>query len=164
MNRIEKDYIPIVGTTGAIQSDNGSQFISKLWKNTLERYDVKVIYSTRYHPQSNSVERYNREIGRLLRTYCHNQDMKWPIYLKQIEGWMNRVWSEVIELTPQQLMMGIRTEHELEKMIQFPEQEVKPDQQQLVKWAAERIKTKANKREKNIKTNKIETQYTHRGN
>jgi len=79
LNRIEKEYIPIVGKPEAIQTDNGTQFTAKLWKDTLKRNNIKIIYLTKYHPQSNPVERYNREIGRLLRTYCHDQHRKWPL-------------------------------------------------------------------------------------
>jgi len=89
LNRIEKEYIPTVGKPEAIQSNNSTQLTAKQWKDTMKRYNIKAIYSTKYHPQSNPVERYNGEIGRLLRTYCHDQHRKWPLYLSQIESWMN---------------------------------------------------------------------------
>ncbi|KAF0756758.1 Retrotransposable element Tf2 protein type 3 [Aphis craccivora] len=41
-------------------------------------------FSKKFHSQSNLVERYNREIGRLQRTYCHEQHTKWPNKLDQI--------------------------------------------------------------------------------
>jgi len=36
LNRLKNDYIPIIGTTEAIQSDHGTQFTAKLWKETLK--------------------------------------------------------------------------------------------------------------------------------
>lgn len=157
INRLEKDYIPKIGCLEAIQSDNGTQFTAKLWKKTLKKWNVKTIYSTKYHPQSNTVERYNREIGRLLRTYCHNQHRKWPIYLDQIEKWMNRVRSEVIEMTPDQLMTGERSRHEIESLITFPESHTKKKHQELVNWAAERVLNKVEKKEAKTKQKKYIT-------
>lgn len=116
--------------------------------------NIHTIYSTKYHPQSNAFERYNREIGRLLRTYCHNQHRKWPIYLKQIEVWMNRVRSEVTETTPELLMTGNRSKHEIEKLIEFPKQTTERNHQELVKWAAEKLKSKAEKREAKLRKKK----------
>ncbi|KAF0721413.1 Retrotransposable element Tf2 protein type 2 [Aphis craccivora] len=154
INRLEKDYIPTIGCPEAIQSDNGTQFTAKLWKETLKKWNIKAIYSTKYHPQSNAVERYNREIGRLLRTYCQDQHRKWPIYLEQIEKWMNRVRSEVIEMTPEQLMTGNRSKHEIENLITFPESPTKKKRQELVNWAAERVLNKAERKEAKTKQKK----------
>lgn len=57
LNRLEKEYIPTVGIPEAIQTDNGTQFTAKLWKETLKKLNIHTIYSTKYHPQSNAVER-----------------------------------------------------------------------------------------------------------
>jgi len=44
INRLENDYIPTIGCPEAIQSDNGTQFTAKLWKETLKKWSVKTIY------------------------------------------------------------------------------------------------------------------------
>lgn len=48
--------------------DNGTQFTSKRWIEKLNEMGIQTKYTSKYHPQSNPVERYNREIGRILRT------------------------------------------------------------------------------------------------
>jgi len=60
---------------------------------------------------------------------------------------MNRVRSEVTEMTPEQLMTGKRSKHEMEDLIKFPEQYTTKNHQELVKWAAEKVQTKADKKE-----------------
>jgi len=157
LNRLENDYIPTIGSPEAIQSDNGTQFTAKLWKETLKKWNIKTIYSTKYHPQSNAVERYNREIGRLLRTYCHDQHRKWPLYLDQVEKWMNRVRSEVIEITPEQLMTGERSKHEIESLITFPESNTKKKHQELLNHAVKRVLNKVEKKEEKIQQKKYIT-------
>lgn len=58
---------------------------------------IQTKYATRYHPQANPVERYNREIGRLLRTYCNKKHTKWPNQIEQIESWMNQLRSRITD-------------------------------------------------------------------
>lgn len=146
LNRIEVDYIPRTGKPQSILTDNGTQFTGKLWQKKLNDMNIKIKHSTKYHPQSNPVERYNREIGRLLRTYCHNQHTKWPNCLEKIEEWMNKVRSEVTEMTPWEIIKGETPKQPLEDMINFPrpKQSKKEDIIQLV---ASRIEEKARKRE-----------------
>jgi len=67
---------------------------------------------------------------------------------------MNRVRSEVTEIMPEQLMTGTRSNQEIEKLINVPEQPTSQDQQQLVRLAADRIRTKAEKREERITVKK----------
>lgn len=107
IERITKDYIPNVGRPETILTDNGTQFRAKNWMTTLMDLNITAAYTARYHPQANPVERYNREIGRLLRTYCHEQHTKWPLYLGLIESWMNRLKSEVTEKSPSQIITGV---------------------------------------------------------
>lgn len=163
INKLETDYIPNVGKPSAILTDNGTQFTAKFWAKKIAELQIKTKYSTRYHPQANPVERYNREIGRLLRTYCHNQHTKWPNKLQQIESWMNQLRSETTEETPIQIMRGIQPKQPIEEIIKFPNQE-KPRQnkEELICLVANRIRNKANKQEEKNKkkNNKIRNKST----
>ncbi|CAB0044371.1 unnamed protein product, partial [Trichogramma brassicae] len=67
-NRIVDDYFKRFGKVEKIQSDRGSQFTSRTWQAAMKNQGVQVIFSAIRHPQSNIVERYNKEIGRFLRT------------------------------------------------------------------------------------------------
>ncbi|KAL4089097.1 hypothetical protein QTP88_024169 [Uroleucon formosanum] len=61
VNKLINDYISTTGKPESIISDNGTQFTSKSWYNTLKERYIKCIFTTKYHPQSNPVERYNKE-------------------------------------------------------------------------------------------------------
>ncbi|XP_067260273.1 sialic acid-binding Ig-like lectin 5 [Chanodichthys erythropterus] len=56
-----------------IVSDRGPQFISRVWKAFHSLLGVAVSLTSGYHPQSNGqTERKIQEIGRFLRTFCHD--------------------------------------------------------------------------------------------
>jgi len=156
INRLENDYIPHTGKPKSILTDNGTQFTANSWKKKLEELEIERKHSTKYHPQSNPVERYNREIGPLLRTYCNNQHTKWPNKLDQIEEWMNKLRSEVTELTPWEIIKKETPTQPIEKLIKFPEQPPRKYGEDIIQLVANRIKNRADKYEQRYKKGKIE--------
>ena len=64
INKIFNDYIPKYGKPRRIQSDHGSQFTSRVWEKRLSGDGIIHTFSSIRHPQSNIVERVNKEIGR----------------------------------------------------------------------------------------------------
>ncbi len=70
--------IPIFWIPEDIVSDQGPQFISRVWKAFFSLLGVTVSLSSGYHPQSNGqTERKIQEIGRFLRTFCHDHQNSW---------------------------------------------------------------------------------------
>ena len=60
-----------VGFPQEVQSDQGSVFTSALTTGFLEKCGIKVIHSSVYHPQSNSVERCHSVMKRVLRALTY---------------------------------------------------------------------------------------------
>ncbi|CAH1723231.1 unnamed protein product [Aphis gossypii] len=146
LNKIESEYISEIGKPESILTDNGTQFANKKWRERMNELGISVSFSTIYHPQSNPVERYNREIGRILRTYCNEQHTKWPNMLGMVEEWMNKMKSEITEETPFETMFKKKPNYQIHKIISFPDQ---PDtDENIICLVADRIRTKAEKREK----------------
>lgn len=160
INKLENDYMKYIGKPKSVLTDNGTQFTSKLWKRKMTELKIEAKFTTIYHPQSNPVERYNREIGRLLRTYCHEKHTLWPKFLTNIERWMNQLRSEITEITPEVLMLGNKSKSELEKIIEYPQQPSPTDRNELIEIAGKRIRTKALNGEKRANTNKKYKKYT----
>lgn len=117
LNKIELDYIKTIGKPESILTDNGTQFANRKWREKMSELGIKVAFSTIYHPQSNPVERYNREIGRILRTYCNNQHTAWPNMLGKVEEWMNKMKSEITEETPYEVMFKKKPSNQIHKLI-----------------------------------------------
>ncbi len=62
------DYIKQYGLPSQITSDNGGQFTSDKWTQFWTKYNVKLIHTAFYHPQSNGlVERLHRDLKTKLR-------------------------------------------------------------------------------------------------
>lgn len=89
-----------------VMTDNGRQFTSNVWRNTLKEMGVKSIYTTVRNPRPNTTERVNRELGRLFRTYCHNNHKGWNLQLNKIEKLYNNTFHESIKFTPNEVVFG----------------------------------------------------------
>lgn len=80
---IEK-YFTELGIPNKILSDNGPQFSSHVFTNGLKDKGIQIVHTSQYYPHGNQVERANREIGRLLRAYCHGNHTGWVAMLDRM--------------------------------------------------------------------------------
>lgn len=89
----------------AVMTDNGRQFISDLWKNTLNELGIKSIHTTVRNPRPNTTERVNKEIGRLFRTYCHQNHRGWNTILPKLEELYNNTQYKSTSFTPNEILL-----------------------------------------------------------
>jgi len=69
------------GPPQILHSDQGRNFESSILAQTLEAFGIKKSRTTAYHSQGNGmVERFNRSLLQLLRTYVDSQS-DWERYL-----------------------------------------------------------------------------------
>jgi len=80
IGKLKNDYFIRVRKPERILSDNGTQFRSKQWDTFLRENHIDNLHCSIRHPQSNPSERTMRELGRLLRVYCHNKHTSWAKY------------------------------------------------------------------------------------
>ncbi len=82
-----------------IVSDRGPQFISRVWKSFFKLLGVTVSLLSGYHPQTNGqTERKIQEIGRFLRTFCHDHQHSWNQFIG---------WAEYAQNSPRQSPTGL---------------------------------------------------------
>ncbi|XP_049800036.1 uncharacterized protein LOC126235356 [Schistocerca nitens] len=62
---LTRNYFVNWGIPKRLMSDNGSAFISQKFQDMIKQYGIKQILISKYHPQSNLVERVMKELGRL---------------------------------------------------------------------------------------------------
>lgn len=126
------------GTPKALLSDRDPKFLSDLWKAIFEKLDVKLLYSTAYHPQTDgTTERMNQtaEIG--LRFYLHTllKPSAWPSVLPRLQALLNNSQSSATTKAPNEISYGFA----LNKPIDLLSSSLLPNQVQARIEAADAI-------------------------
>ncbi|XP_076049398.1 uncharacterized protein LOC143030081 [Oratosquilla oratoria] len=71
-------FVTQVGLPTVVQSDQGSNFTSRLFNQVMESLGVRQSRSSAYHPQSQGVvERFHQTLKRVLRTFCIETGRDW---------------------------------------------------------------------------------------
>ena len=89
-------------------------------RDTLLSMGVHTYKTSVYHPSSNPAERVLREVGRLLRTYCHDQQRRWQEYLEATEEFLNLAYHPAIGITPYSAMYERQPPREIADILEFP--------------------------------------------
>ena len=106
-------------------TDHGTQFKGKRWKMEVLKMEIRTYKTSVYHPSSNPAERVLREVGRILRTYCHNEHRDWSQYIESTETFLNLAFHETIGASPYQVMSDQPPPREITSLIEFPPGEKK---------------------------------------
>jgi len=105
--RALSQFISIFGVPRIIQSDQGSNFCSKLFAQVLEQLNIVHNFSSAYHAQSQGVlERFHQTLKSMLRSLCVQMQGDWEEALP----WMLLAAREVIQestgFSPNDLIFG----------------------------------------------------------
>ena len=67
------NFFTLVGLPKAIQSDQGSNFLSGIFQQVMYELDIKQYTSSAYHPQSHgALERFHQTLKSMIRMYCYD--------------------------------------------------------------------------------------------
>ena len=85
-----------------IQSDNAKEFKSKKMKNIADKYEVNLVYSNPYNPQSNGlIERFNQTLKRMIyKAIDSREDNKYIDILDQLIKNYNNTRHSTIKMKP----------------------------------------------------------------
>ncbi|GFU28480.1 retrovirus-related Pol polyprotein from transposon 412 [Trichonephila clavipes] len=95
-----------MGFPRELQTDQGTSFMSALTTEFLERFGVKVVRSSVYHPQSNPVERMHRTMKRILCVLCLEAIPDWEKILPQAFFALRTVIHDSTGFSPAELVHG----------------------------------------------------------
>ncbi|GFV84933.1 retrovirus-related Pol polyprotein from transposon 412 [Trichonephila clavipes] len=95
-----------MGFPRELQTDQSTSFMSALTTEFLERFGVKVVRSSVYHPQSNPVERMHRTLKRILRVLCLEAIPDWEKILPQALFVLRTVIHDSTGFSPAELVHG----------------------------------------------------------
>jgi transposase InsO family protein len=159
VNRLTGDYLVKVGKCEKLLSDNGSQYSSRHWNDALEKENIQPVHSTVRHPQSNPSERVMRELGRMIRTYCHEHHTQWSDYLSTIESWINVTVHASTGMSPTMLHFGKQPQQAIHDLLNTPPSaQVSPSHDDLIVLARDKMKRESMTRQRRHDSNhKCET-------
>src|ERR1041385_2311749 len=90
-NIICRDIIRLHGVTKSVFSDRDVKFLSYFWKKLCAKLDIKLLFSTAYHPQTDGqTEVVNRSLSTLLRKLIKKNIKEWEDHLSVAEFAYNR--------------------------------------------------------------------------
>ncbi len=117
------------GTPKVLLADKVREFCSDKLKSWCRETGVRLIYSTPYHPQDNSIsKRIHRTLKAVLSTLSKGQPALWPQYIKKRQRVLNSAVHEATGEQPHFLMFNRRARRligmELPQLGQDPDLEV----------------------------------------
>ncbi|XP_071956866.1 KRAB-A domain-containing protein 2-like [Antedon mediterranea] len=96
-----------VGLTKAVQSDQGSNFMSNIFKQVLEQLCVTHIRSSAYHPQSQgALERFHQTHKNMIKTYCFQCEKEWDEGVPLLLFAVRETVQESLGFSPFELVYG----------------------------------------------------------
>ena len=102
-------FISIFGIPKIVQSDQGSNFSSKLFAQVLKQLNIKHSQASAYHAQSQgALERFHQTLKSLLRAYCTEMQGDWEEGLPWLLLAAREVCQESTGFSPNDLVFGHR--------------------------------------------------------
>jgi hypothetical protein len=99
------------GAPAKILTDQGSNFLSNLFKNTCKLLRIKKIQTTAFHPESNGgLERSHRVLAEYLRHYVREDQTNWDEFVPYAVYVYNTTTHTATECTPFELVYGFKSE------------------------------------------------------
>jgi transposase InsO family protein len=95
------------GTPRVLQTDQGANFISEVFRNTFKILKIKKIQSTAFHPESQGgIERSHRVLAEYLRHYVNEDQTNWDEWVSFVTYVYNTTVHSATGFTPFELLFG----------------------------------------------------------
>jgi len=114
------------GLPRGIVTDRGSVFTSQYWSDFAYEAQVKLKYSTAFHPQTDGqTERMNQTLEQYLRCYCSEAQSEWGARLSHAEFAVNNGVHAALKMSPFEVLYGWNPDvHTAPTRDEFPEGKV----------------------------------------
>jgi len=95
------------GTSGILQTDQGANFMSVVFRNTCRILGIKKIQSTAFYPEAQgSIERSHRVLAKYLRHYVKEDQTNWDQWVPFATYVHNTTEHTATRFTPYELLFG----------------------------------------------------------
>ncbi|XP_063963929.1 uncharacterized protein LOC135156194 [Lytechinus pictus] len=109
-NNVSKALIKFFTTVGlprTVQSDQGSNFMSKVFKQVLGQLGIEHVVSSAYHPESQgALERCHQTLKNMLKSYCLETEKQWDEGIPLLLFALRESVQESLGFSPFQLVYG----------------------------------------------------------
>ena len=91
----------------SIVSDRDAKFTSHFWRALFDNFGTKLNFSSAFHSQSDGqTDIYNQLAFDVLKSYVHDQQAKWEVFLPLVQAVLNDSYSSSIGRTPYEAAFG----------------------------------------------------------
>ncbi|XP_037774377.1 uncharacterized protein LOC119570895 [Penaeus monodon] len=95
------------GLPRVIQSDQGSNFLSKAFQAAMRRMGIQHQVSSAYHPESQgALERFHQTLKNMVRIYCHETDEQWDEMVPLLLFAARECVQDTLGFSPFELVFG----------------------------------------------------------
>ena len=119
-------YVSIFGTPSAIHSDQGKEFTAEIFRDLMDKLQIKRTTTPAYNPQSNgNLERFHRTLNSIIRVFCDREDPEWEYYLPSATLAYNTKTHSSTGITPFSAMFGRECRLPIDLIIPSPDDQSK---------------------------------------
>ena len=100
-------FFTIFGLPLEVQTDQGSNFTSKMFEQIMKELGIKHIMATAYRPQSQgALERYHQTLKNMIKKYCLESEKDWDQGIHMLLFATREVVQESLGFSPFELVFG----------------------------------------------------------
>ncbi|XP_069176273.1 uncharacterized protein [Procambarus clarkii] len=100
-------FVSRYGLPKTIQTDQGSNFMSHLFRQQIADLGIRQITSSAYHPESQgALERFHQTLKGMLRKFCYDRQSKWVEDLPYLLFAVRSVPNESLGVSPFEMIFG----------------------------------------------------------
>jgi hypothetical protein len=96
----------IFGIPEEVSTDNGRNFVAQLLQDALKLLNIQQIFTSRYSPRSNQVERFHGTLNTMLRHYINEKPSSWIKFLQSVTFAYNTAKQTSSKYSPFELLYG----------------------------------------------------------
>ena len=100
-------FFTFVGLPKSVQSDQGSNFMSGIFKQVMHELGIKQYRSSAYHPESQgALERFHQTLKNMIRSYCFDTEKDWDEGIHLLLFAVRQSVQESLGFSPFELVFG----------------------------------------------------------
>ncbi|XP_055621960.1 uncharacterized protein LOC129765578 [Toxorhynchites rutilus septentrionalis] len=103
---VENMIFRLFGVPEIVLTDNGTQFLSKIFRELLVKYNVNHWLTPAYHPQVNNTERVNRVVTTAIRATLKKEHKHWTNNLQEIANAIRNAVHDSTKYSPYFIVFG----------------------------------------------------------